>query len=168
VGDDDDRRTQCGGCAEQLDHGGAGVDVELAGRLVGEQQARSVRERGRYREPLLLTTGEQPRGPRGDIGEPDRRQQLGGPPALAGTGPAAGALGEEQVLGGARVAEQVGPGVLQHDAHLTRPHVRELPLGEPREVASVQADPSGGGSKQTREQREQGRLPRARRAQEGQ
>ena len=41
-------------CAEQLDHLGAGLRVELTGRLVGEQSARLVRQRARDRHALLL------------------------------------------------------------------------------------------------------------------
>ena len=56
-----------------------GFVVELAGRLVGQQQARPVGQRDREGEALLLAAGDQARGPPGGRAQPHRVQQAQGP-----------------------------------------------------------------------------------------
>ena len=58
VRDDDDRRPIGVQPLEQRDHLRAGVRVELARRLVGEQERRAVRQRARDRDALLLAAGQ--------------------------------------------------------------------------------------------------------------
>ena len=58
VGDDDDRGAVGVDAIEQIGDLLAGVLVELAGRLVGEQQRRPVRQRARDRHPLHLAAGQ--------------------------------------------------------------------------------------------------------------
>ena len=59
VGGDD--HGEAGGAHElgqRLEHMLGGVRVEIAGRLVGKQDARRIGDRARDRDPLLLAAGE--------------------------------------------------------------------------------------------------------------
>ena len=58
VGDQHDRDAVAGERAEQRHHLVAGARIEVAGRLVGQHQARLVDQRARDRDPLLLPAGE--------------------------------------------------------------------------------------------------------------
>ena len=60
---------------EQVEHALGGLRVERPGRLVGEQQARLVRERPRHRDALALSAGELRGKVIGAIGEPHLLQQ---------------------------------------------------------------------------------------------
>ena len=72
MGGYDDRRAMAlGEAGEQLDHVGARLRVEIAGRLVGQDHARLVRQRARDRHPLLLAAREMHRQVTGARGEPD-------------------------------------------------------------------------------------------------
>ena len=50
-----DARTSC---AQRVEHVVGGARIEIAGRLVGQQQARRVGDRARDRDALLLAAGE--------------------------------------------------------------------------------------------------------------
>src|SRR5436190_2134376 len=66
---------------------GVALAVELAGRLVGEEQRRAVGERRAKRDPLALAPGELGRRGARPIGHGGRLEQLlgaGGPLAAAG------------------------------------------------------------------------------------
>ena len=58
MGDDDDAATAGRLLAQQLEDLDAGLEVELAGRLVGEQHRVAGRDGARDRHALLLTAGE--------------------------------------------------------------------------------------------------------------
>ena len=73
----------------------AGLRVELAGRLVGQDQDRLLDQRPGDRHPLLLAAGELVRPVVEPVAQADLRQQVDGPLPLlgrharaAGTGPA--------------------------------------------------------------------------------
>ena len=53
-GDDGGKPGRAHQLPERAEHVIGGVDVEIAGRLVGEQDARRVGDRARYRHALLL------------------------------------------------------------------------------------------------------------------
>ena len=62
---------------DQVEHPRAGVGVEVAGRLVAQQQRRPLRKRARDRDTLRLAAGQLGRQ-RVELGrEPDEREQLG-------------------------------------------------------------------------------------------
>ena len=65
----------------------AGLRVELAGRLVREQEPRPVGQRPRDRDPLLLAARQLVRPVARPLGEPDELQQLGDPARRARAGP---------------------------------------------------------------------------------
>ena len=71
---------------DQVEHPRAGVGVELAGRLVAEQQRRPLRERPRDRHPLGLAAGQLARQRVELGGEPHQLEQLGRP-ELSGSPP---------------------------------------------------------------------------------
>ena len=76
VGRDDDRRAALRREArEEVDHVGAGLRVEVAGRLVGEDHARLDDERARDRDALLLAARELRRQVRRALDEPDLGEQ---------------------------------------------------------------------------------------------
>ena len=58
-----------------------GIRVQIAGRLVGQEQARAARERPRDRDPLLLASREGARPVTAALGEADPREQLRAPAA---------------------------------------------------------------------------------------
>ena len=58
VGGDHDRRAGAVDAVEQLHDPDRGLGIEVAGRLVGQQQRRVVDERARDRDALLLAAGE--------------------------------------------------------------------------------------------------------------
>ena len=66
-----------GQLADQLVDDGGVLRVELAGRLVGEQEPRAVGERGAERDPLLLAAGELVRVGVEPVLETDLAEQLG-------------------------------------------------------------------------------------------
>ena len=73
---DDHRRAVLGGePGEQVDHVGARLRVEVAGRLVGEDHPRLDDERARDRDALLLAAGELARQVAGAVGEADLGEQ---------------------------------------------------------------------------------------------
>lgn len=105
---------------EQGHHGRAGVDVEGAGRLVGEDQHRAAYERAGDRDTLLLPAGE----PVGDlvdaVPESDALQHVGGDAAAVPEQPSARvAERHHDVVQRGATGQQVE--LLEHEAHvLTR------------------------------------------------
>ena len=87
VGGHQDRHAEVVDAQKQLDDLPADQRVEVAGRLVGDDEARVVDERPSDRRPLLLAAGELVRqlGPLG--GQPDERED----PVDRGPDPFAGA-----------------------------------------------------------------------------
>ena len=73
---DDDRRAVAIHLREQLDHLGAGLRVELARGLVGEQELRRVGQRARDRDALLLAARQLRRPVVVSRGKSDVGQQL--------------------------------------------------------------------------------------------
>src|SRR6185436_18112504 len=66
--------------SEQVEHRLSRGRVEIAGRLVGEQEAGASGEGARDRHALLLAAGQSARSVRTPIGESDARQDLAGHP----------------------------------------------------------------------------------------
>ena len=69
--DHHDRPALLGARAQQAQDLGPGVDVEVAGRLVGQQQRRVVDQRAGDREALLLAAGELVRQRAGHLAQPE-------------------------------------------------------------------------------------------------
>jgi hypothetical protein len=77
VGHENDRRTRLPvERLEEVDDAASTVSIEIPGRLVGEQDARGVRECPGDRDALLLTAGELAWKVVQPVGEPDAAEQL--------------------------------------------------------------------------------------------
>ena len=77
VGDDDERHAVLRvELAEEVDHFLAGLGVEVAGRLVAQQQLRRAEQRARDRDALLLAARQLARPAVREVGEPDAAQRL--------------------------------------------------------------------------------------------
>ena len=74
-GHDDGRAVAARKTGEKLDHVGAGLRVEVAGRLVGEDDARADDQSARDGDTLLLAAGHMARQVRGAVGETDLLEQ---------------------------------------------------------------------------------------------
>ena len=114
---------------EQLEHLRAGDGVECAGRLVGEEQPRLVRERARDRHPLALAARQHRRPGSPRPRSPTSLEQLAGARRRSRRGRCPN-IGSCDVLGGGQRREQVVG--LEDEADRRRP-VRGEGLGGPRE-----------------------------------
>ncbi len=153
---------------EHVVHLVGGRGVELARRLVGQEDRRGMRQGGAQCDPLLLAAGELTRAPRALLGEADAFEQfVGAPqalgarcapePELHGDQIARGELGRERarvVLVG--VAEERGPVACE-------PACRQL-----ADVLAVHAHKPGGRPLEACEQSQQRRLARPARTEHGQ
>ena len=163
VGDDDDGRAGLVDPVEQLHHADRGDRVEVAARLVGEQQRRVVDEGAGDRDALLLAAGELV-GVAVQLGrEADQAQRLRHLGADRG---AAGAdhlqrVGDVVVDGA--VGEQLE--VLEDRADVA-PQLRDLLLRQGADVAAGDADAAVGGRLVADQGLDQGRLAAAGRADE--
>ncbi len=94
--------------AEQhVEHPAGGLRVEVAGRLVGEQQPRPVGQRPAERDPLLLAARQLGRTVAGARREPDRGEQVARPRLGGGARDAGGALRQRDVLQRRELRQQV-------------------------------------------------------------
>jgi hypothetical protein len=138
-----------------------GRPVDLAGRLVGEQDLRLVRQRAGDRDALLLPAGELRRLLAGVLGHIDRFQQLVGPGA-AGAPALAGQRHQQlDVLARGQVWQQVAGGLLPHESDLLAPVGRQLVLAEREQVLPRDLQPPGRRPVQPAERAQQGGLARA-------
>src|SRR4029077_3111305 len=145
-----------------IDDPGAGRRVEVAGRLVREEDPRPIAERPRECHPLLLTARELRGIVMAALGEPDPREQL---VRHAGRAVAAQLEWDLHVLAGRKRRNQLER--LEDEADLRTPEAGERVLVESAEVFSVQPHAPGGGPVQAREQTQQRRLAASRRADDG-
>src|SRR5439155_23990416 len=106
VGDHHHRRTGPVDPVEQPHDLDAGVRVEVAGRLVGEQDQRPVDERPGHRDALLLATGQLVRVPVLLAAETDQLEDLRHDPAGHRLGLADDLQGEGHVLERGAVGQQ--------------------------------------------------------------
>src|SRR5258705_2858394 len=148
---------------EDAHHLDARLRVEIAGRLVGEQQRRVVHQRPRDGDRLWLAAGELIRMVAKPVAEAYGLQRVGRalPPLRSGH-LARVEQRELDVLDRGRAREQVEP--LEHEADLRVAHVREVARRERRHVVPVQEVASGGRPIEAAEQVHERRLAGARRA----
>jgi hypothetical protein len=93
--------------AEQVEHRLSRGRVEIAGRLVGEQEAGASGEGARDRHALLLAAGQSARSVRTPIGEADARQDLAGHPKRLRFRNSGDAVRHRDVLLGREFGQQV-------------------------------------------------------------
>ena len=152
---------------EESNHVPAGLRVELARGLVGEQQARR-RADGRGQCHQLL-------GPSGEIGhrsvhcapQTQPAQQFLGRPQLAPPPGAGSLLREPDVLGGGGIGEKVGSGVLQHVADFEGAEGLEFPGRSVGKVHVADQDLTGRWTHHSRQQTENGGLTHTRGTEQG-
>ncbi len=127
VGDQHQRGAVGGQLVQQLDHLGAGLGVEVAGRLVGEDDQRPLGQRAGDRHALALAAG-QLRWPVGEpVAEPDSLER--GPrrlPALARARAGVEHAGGDVVDRGHRLLEVEG---LEHEADPVGAQAGQLAVG---------------------------------------
>ena len=141
-----------GEAAQELEHLMAGLGVEIAGGLVGEQQLRVVHERAGDRQPLLLAARELPGAPPGGLLEAELRDQ---PARSRRCAVAVGAepRGQQHVLLARQLRDQVEE--LEHEAHVPAAQLGEPPLFLPLEPIAGELDAPGVGRVESAQQVQQ-------------
>src|SRR5207253_569500 len=159
VGRHHERPTGAAGeVVEAVQHLAASLEVEVARRLVSEDQQRVVHQRPHDRDALLLAAGAAIGKALGPIREPDQFQEVAG--SARAVLPRAGVEFERQpevFLDGQR-RDQVEE--LEDEADVTPAEERALPLGECRHRRAVDDHLARRGHVDPAEQVEEGRLAR--------
>ena len=165
MGDEDDGAPVVGGAAQERQHGGARLGVEVARRLVGQDQLGLVHERAGHRQALLLAAAELVGHPRRRRRSSPRRSMSARPRAGRVRRAARQARGEQDVL----LARQLGHEVvgLEDEADVVAAHAGQLALGAPVQAAADDLDGAGLGPVERAEQVQQRRLARARAPDDG-
>src|SRR5207302_2402826 len=148
---------------DQLDHLFTGRCIQVTGRLVGEQDCRTVRERPRDGHPLLLTAGELHWIVMAARLEPDGLQQL--VRFRVGFGIAGQLHRNRNVFARGQSGDQMER--LKHKADLLQAQLRELVVRQLRDVPSVNRDGAGRGSVHAADEPQQGGLPASGRPDDG-
>src|SRR5262245_10576455 len=159
VRDEHDRVARAVQRVEEREDLGARRAVEVAGRLVREQEARVRDERARDRDTLALTARQLAGAVRAALREPHALEGLArAPVALAG----ADARVDQRHLDvrERRLPRQQRKG-LEDEADVAVPHVRELELGELRHEPSAEPVATGVRRVEAAEQVHERRLPAA-------
>ena len=141
-----------------------GVLVEVAGRLVEQYQRRTVDQRARNGHPLTFAAGQLGRLVGEPVAEADPFEQRDG--AAAGVAAAFQFQRQHDVLRGGEAVEQLEG--LEHEADVLGAHPGALVLVEAAERLAGQHYLAATGQVEPGEQAEQGRLARARAADDGQ
>ena len=148
---------------EQLDDAAAGVAVEISRRLVGEEDARRVRERAGDRHALLFAAGQLHGEVVQAVAEPDAMQQLAR--AVGRAGLAAQLERYLHVLERGERGNQLE--ALKDEPDFFATELRALVLAEGRQVGVVEEHLTARRCIKTGEQAEQRRLAAARRPDDG-
>ena len=155
MGDQDQgRRVLLVQAEQQLAHTLPGAAVQVAGGLVGEEQARAGGKRPGQGDPLLLATRELARvvaDPRGEA-HPGEALERGGARVV----PARELERQHHVLQGGEARNELEG--LEHEAHQPAPQAGAPVLVQGGQVGAVEPDTPRGGEVQAGEEREQGRL----------
>ena len=145
---------------QQLEDLAAGLRVEVAGRLVGEDDCRAGDERARDRDALLLAAGELG-GPVGQaVGEPDPLDEI--PEELLVRLLAGERERQRHVLLGGQHREQVEE--LEDEADVLAPDLRDVLVAQLSEPGAGDRDVAVGRAVERRQDVHQRRLAGARRA----
>ena len=159
VGDHDDRLAEVvDRAAQQGEHVAPGARVEVAGRLVGEDDGRARDQRARHGDALLLAAGELRRAVPAAVREPDRVDQRLEPLRV---GPVPGdADRQEDVLLGGEDRQQVV--ALEDEADLGAAQQREVVVSQRVEPGAGDLDRAARGLVEPGEDVHQRRLAGAR------
>ncbi len=146
---------------DQREHVARGRRVELARRLVGDQERGPARERRAQRDPLLLAAGELARMRVAAVAEPDALEQL----VRARIAPLLGDAGQPELdpdeLARGQLARERPPVVLVGVADRARAEAGCTPTAERADVDAGDADGAGRGTVEAGDDPEQRRLARA-------
>ncbi len=159
VGDEHQRRPLRGEAVEQLDHRRPGLGVEVAGRLVGEDQGRALGERTRDRHPLTLTARQRARAVVEPMSEADALQRLARDPAPRPQRHAGVEHPGGDVVDGAERVLQMER--LEHEPDAVRSQAGERPIARAADIEPGDPHRSRGRPLERADDREQRRLPRA-------
>ena len=133
-----------------------GVLVEIAGRLVGEQQQRLWRQRAADRDALLLPAGQLLRIAPREIAEPEPLHQFAVPGRIV---PPGEARLEFQIVLDRQARDQIE--LLEHEAQLIAPQRRAAGIVESGERHPAEPDVAAVGRIQPRDQMQQRALAAA-------
>jgi hypothetical protein len=165
-------RDQNPGCALPLDHVAQerqhrrrAVRVEIAGRLVGEDQCRAMHQRARDRDPLQLASRELARPAAGALGEADCREHLAHPLVDHATGLPLQRERQRDILADGEIRQHVEG--LEHEPHPPPAQQRQGVVVERGKVDAVDANRPAIGPVKPRRKVEQGGLPHSRLAHDG-
>src|SRR5712692_3954163 len=150
---------------EQVDHVGARLRVEVAGRLVGKDHAWLVPESPRDRNALLLAAGEVGRKMRQPVGQPDFREQCLGPRAERRPAQVGRSHGRFDVLERGERRDEIE--LLEDEAERAETQLCELAVSEPLQLTALEEDLSAVGSVERAEELKERRLTGAARTFEG-
>jgi hypothetical protein len=139
--------------------------IELARRLVREEDPRLVRQRRADGEPLLLSARELVRARAAAVAEADPGEQLVGPGRALSPPLAAQAELQRDQLAGRQLGRERPRVVLVGITERRGPVVRQLLRTQLRQLRAEDADRAGGGPLEPREDPEQRRLAGPARAQ---
>ena len=148
---------------QAVDDGGASL-VELAGRLVGDQQPRSTREGSAERDALLLTAGQLGRPSGGAIAQPHPLEERMGPSEAIAVGDASQPERYRDQLLGGQLTRERAPVVLVGVAERVGAILREAALRERPEVGACDRDAAGTRTLEAGDHPHQRRLARTARA----
>src|SRR4029453_16409931 len=162
VGDHDDSDAELAvSPSQRSEHLGCRRSVQFAGRLIGEDNLRLVRDRPCDRDPLLLAAGKFCRAPLRAIVDAHQLQQLLHavlPIRLRNAGEAHWQL---DILRGSQVRQKVSGGLLPDEADDLAPEPHPLARRHRQRVAPGDSSRAGGGDVEPREDVEQRRFARA-------
>ena len=127
--------------AQQLEHLGGAVRVQVAGRLVGEHEPRTVDERARDRDALQLAARQLARTARRAVPEADRAQHLRHARFAAAVERAVQGERQRDVLCDVEVRQDVKG--LEDEPHPAPAQLGERIVVEPRELDPVERDRAG-------------------------
>ena len=155
-----------GGGAQEREHLARGSRVEIAGRLVGEDDRRAGRQGAGDRHALLLTAGELTRTVRQPVAESEDGHQVIDPRAGLAVDTAAGEVeGQGDVLGRGQGRDQIEG--LEDEADLLPAHPRAPVVIEGAQIGPSEDDLTGGCVVEAGRDIQQGRLARAGRPHDG-
>ena len=155
VGDDHDGRAfALANCFERLQHNRARLGIEVAGRLVGEQQRRIVGERPRNGDALLLSAGKLGRAVLHAVAQAEQVEQFFRAPLRVAHGFACELHRQQDVFQRRQRRDQVEE--LEDEADLLVANFGELVFAHARDVDAVDLDFAMRRAVQPADQTEQG------------
>jgi hypothetical protein len=154
--DDHRRAAALGEACEQVDHLGAGLRVEVACRLVGEDHARLIAERAGDRDALLLAARQVGGEVGHPVGEPDLAEEGDGalPERLASH--AGGRQSRLDVLERRKRRDEIE--LLEDEAERAKSQLGKLAVSEALQLAALEEDLAVVGPVERAEELQQRRL----------